>query len=251
MSFQRSGFFVAVALCLSLVGATGSSVNGAEPVKVVMIGDSTMASYPKPPEDRPDLTGWGQVFGEFFNENVKFLNHASSGRSSKSFIAEGRWTKALADKPNFVFIQFGHNDSPGKGDRSTDPNGDFRDNLKKYIAESREIGAKPILVTPVAVRSLTNGKINNARLEPYVVATIAVGEETKTPVIDLNAASIELFEKIGDPAGEDLNPKKTDLSHFSRKGATAVAELVAVRLPGAEPELAKFLAKPASTKVSP
>ena len=113
----------------------------APPIRIVVIGDSTVASYPKPPKDRPDLTGWGQVFGEYFGPNVKVLNHAKSGRSSKSFQKEGLWKKALEEKPDYVFIQFGHNDCPGKGDRTTDPKTDFRDYLRKYIEDSRKAGA--------------------------------------------------------------------------------------------------------------
>src|SRR5204862_3062889 len=122
------------------------------------VGDSTMASYAKPPADRPTLTGWGQVFGLYLNESVQILNHAASGRSSKSFLREGRWDPVLAEKPDFVFIQFGHNDQPGKGDRTTDPNGDFQDNLRKYIDDARAVGCVPILVRPVARRTFDNGR---------------------------------------------------------------------------------------------
>src|SRR5687768_13828576 len=62
-----------------------------KPIKIALIGDSTVSTYTKPPADRPDLTGWGQVFGEFFTDRVTVLNHASSGRSSKSFRRENRW----------------------------------------------------------------------------------------------------------------------------------------------------------------
>lgn len=73
-----------------------SGAIAAEPekkIRIVMVGDSTMASYPKPPAERPDLTGWGQVFGEYFSDRVEIVNHAASGRSLKSFVAEGRWKK--------------------------------------------------------------------------------------------------------------------------------------------------------------
>src|SRR6478609_4304421 len=70
-------------------------------IRIAMVGDSTMASYPNPPKDRPDLHGWGQVFGEFFGPRVTILNHAASGRSTKSFMAEGRWQKVLDAKPDY------------------------------------------------------------------------------------------------------------------------------------------------------
>ena len=103
-------------------------------LKIVMVGDSTMSSYPNPPKDRPDLTGWGQVFGERFTAAVTVDNHAASGRSTKSFVKEGRWAKALAAKPDFVVIQFGHNDQK---DPTLTPEEGFRDQLRQYIDETK------------------------------------------------------------------------------------------------------------------
>lgn len=209
-------------------------------IRVALIGDSTVASYAKPPKDRPDLTGWGQVFGELFQDQVTVLNHAVSGRSSKSFLREGRWPKVLADRPNYVFIQFGHNDQPGKGDRATDANGDFQDNLKKYIREAREIDAKPILVTPVARRTFEDGKPVTT-LAPYAEAMKQVGRETQTPVIDLHASSLKLYGDLGDQGSADLSASAADRTHFSRKGGRAMARLVGQELPAVLPELAKLL----------
>ncbi len=215
------------------------------PLRIVLIGDSTMASYAKPPADRPDLTGWGQVFGEQFASGVEVLNHARSGRSSKSFLREGRWKVVLQAKPDYVFIQFGHNDQPGKGDRATEADGEFKDNLRLYIGESRAVGATPILVTPVARRTFRNGKPYST-LGPYADAMIAVGKESKTPVIDLHAASFDLFGKLGDKGSADLSPSKSDRTHFSRKGAIEIAKLVAQSLPQTAPTLAKL--RPAKSR---
>ena len=117
--------------------AQSAAAQETEPIRILMIGDSTMADYPKPPADRPDLTGWGQVFAERFTDRVVVINKARSGRSSKSFLAEGLWDDALKTKADYVFIQFGHNDQPGKDDRTTDPDGDYRDNLKRYLDDAR------------------------------------------------------------------------------------------------------------------
>ncbi len=68
------------------------------PLRIALVGDSTVASYPTPPGDRPSLTGWGQVFDEFLSDRVTVLNHAVSGHSSKSFIREGLWQKTLTDR---------------------------------------------------------------------------------------------------------------------------------------------------------
>jgi len=231
-----------IVVVIAFVGPSPAADNipAAKAVRIVLVSDSTVASYPNPPKDRPDLTGWGQVFGEFFTDRVTVLNHARSGASSKSFIREGRWEKALAAKPDYVLIQFGHNDCPGKGDRSTDPNADFQDYLRKYIDQSRAAGARPILVTPVARRTFAKGKIHTT-LQPYADAMFKVGKEKDVPVIDLHAASMALFNRLGDEGSADLSPSAPDRSHFSRKGALAVARLVAKALPAAVPELRPYM----------
>lgn len=195
-------------------------------LRVAIIGDSTVASYSNPPANRPALTGWGQVFGEFFDRGITVLNHAKSGRSSKSFLREGLWGKALAERPDYVIIQFGHNDCPGKGDRETNPSTDFRDYLRRYIADTRRIGARPVLVTPMTRRQFRDGKIHTV-LRPYAEAMLAVGEEERVAVIDLHKTSVELFNHLEDEGSADFSPNATDRTHFSRKGALAMARIVA------------------------
>lgn len=202
-----------------------------EKIRIAIIGDSTAASYSTPRADRPLLTGWGQVFAESFNDRVTVLNHAASGRSSKSFRAEKRWEPVLKERPDFVFIQFGHNDQKGKGpERETDPETTYAENLTRYITEARDAGIRPVLVTPVARRTFENSQLITT-LTPYADAVKRVGRELNVPVIDLHAASFELFEKLGDAGSADLNPIAADRTHFSRKGALAIANLVAERVP--------------------
>jgi lysophospholipase L1-like esterase len=208
-------------------------------VRIAMVGDSTMASYPKPPADRPDLTGWGQVFGEFFNGDVEVLNHAASGRSTRSFIAEKRWQKVLDLKPDYVFIQFGHNDQK---DKSLDPDGGFAEYLRRYVDEARKAGIKPVLVTPVARRTFADGKASTS-LTPYADATKKVAKEKGVPVVDLHQLALDLFDKLGDAGSADLTASKTDRTHFSRKGGLAIAGLVAKALPDAVPDLKRYLKK--------
>lgn len=214
----------------------------AEPpaIRIVVIGDSTAASYAKPPRDRPDLTGWGQVFGEFFQDQATIVNHARSGRSSKSFQAEGLWRKTLAARPDFVLIQFGHNDCPGKGDRSTDPQTDFKLYLRKYIDEARRINARPVLVTPMTRRNFQSGQIRST-LRPYAEAMIEVAKEKKAPVVDLHLASVQLFNQLGDAGSANLSASATDRTHFSREGARVIARLIVERLPAVEPRLKPYL----------
>lgn len=229
--------FVALVLCCDHLRAENpASDPTTERVTILLIGDSTMASYAKPPADRPTLTGWGQVFGEFLSDRVEVVNKARSGRSSKSFLAEGAWKDALETSADYVFIQFGHNDQPGKGDRTTDPEGDYRNYLKRYIADARAAGMRPILVTPVARRTYVDGKLHST-LGPYVNAVKAVGIAEQVPVIDLHQASLDLFETLGDEKSADLSASAGDRTHFSRKGARAIAQLVADRLPDTLPKL--------------
>ncbi len=213
------------------------------PIKVALIGDSTVASYPKPPAHRPTLTGWGQVFGLYFRDCVEIKNQAVSGRSSKSFLKEGRWEPVLAEKPNYIFIQFGHNDQPGKGDRTTDPNGEFQDNLRKYIDDARKIGSVPVLVTPVARRVFENGHALTT-LTPYVDAMHRVAKEKSVAIVDLHAASFRLYDEKGDEATAYFSPSADDRSHFSRRGAIEIARLVASPLPAAVPALQLYMHHP-------
>src|SRR5689334_17809940 len=88
---------------------TGPTTHAARPpLRLVIVGDSTVCDYPK---SRPDR-GWGMFVGERFKDGaVQVINLAASGRSTKTFIQEGRWKKALDETPDYVLIQFGHNDS--------------------------------------------------------------------------------------------------------------------------------------------
>ena len=233
---------VALLLLLSGQPAWAEEPPIAKPIRIALIGDSTVASYDKPPADRPDLTGWGQVFGELFDDSVEIRNFALSGRSSKSFVREGHWAKVLEAKPDYIFIQFGHNDEPGKGDRTTDPAGDYQDYLRQYIDEARSAGAVPVLVTPVARRTFESGKFVTT-LTPYADAMKKVGREKHAPVIDLLSASMGLFSRLGDEGSTDLSAAPTDRSHFSRKGAREVAGLVANGLQRAVPELTSRLSE--------
>ncbi|WP_417386594.1 rhamnogalacturonan acetylesterase [Gimesia sp.] len=224
-----------------------SPVQAAPPIRIQLIGDSTVATYNKPPKDRPDMTGWGQIFGEYFTNDVTIFNRAASGRSSSSFIREGRWKKALEEKPDYLFIQFGHNDCPGKGDRETDPATTYQQYLKQYIDEARAANIKPILVTPMTRRRFENGQIWTI-LRPYADAMIKVGKEKNVPVIDLHKKSVALFNQLGDAGSSDFSPSESDRTHFSRKGALEIARLVAEEIPTTVPELKPYLKQPTPKK---
>jgi lysophospholipase L1-like esterase len=207
-------------------------------VCLAIIGDSTVCEYPATNVCR----GWGMFVQGYFRDSVRVINLARSGRSTKSFIKEGSWQKTLDAKPDFVLIQFGHNDShsPGKPE-STDAATDYRQYLRRYIQESRAAGATPILVTPMHRRTFApDGRLDD-NLKPYADAMKAVAAETKAPVIDLHAKSGEMFQRLGEKGSAEFANQAGDRTHFNDKGAKAMAELVMKELPVAEPALKPFL----------
>jgi lysophospholipase L1-like esterase len=208
------------------------------PVRVVVIGDSTVQTYP--PES--PVKGWGQYIGGYFTGKVEVVNLALSGRSTKTFIGEGRWEKALAARGGWYIIQFGHNDSHEKGKpESTDAATDFRDNLRKYVDDARGIGAKVVLVTPMHRRTFKpDGNLADI-LGQYAEAVKAVGKEKGVPVIDLHAASGKVFLDLGDAGSADLSCNASDRTHFSEKGARLMAGLVAGGIGKEAPKLGKYL----------
>jgi lysophospholipase L1-like esterase len=211
----------------------------AEPLKVALAGDSTVASVPKPPKERPDLAGWGQMLGEFLPK-ATVVNHARSGTSTKSFRDLGLWDRLLKEKADWVLIQFGHNDQKDDPKRGTDAATTYRENLKTFIREVRAGGGRPVLVTSVARRVYEQGKLTTS-LTPYVEAAKAVGAEMQVPVIDLHRASFALFEQLGEKFCQLYGPGEQDKSHFSREGARMMARLVAEGLEREVPELRAHL----------
>ena len=178
--------------------------------------------------------------GHFKIGKVKVDNRALNGRSTKSFIAEGKW-QALIDavrKGDFVFIQFGHNDqSKDKGERYTPPD-DFKRNLTRFVDEVRAKGATPVLMTPVVRRRFdNNGKFYDTHGD-YPGYTRAVAEKSKVPLIDMQRESEAVIVKYGVEGskrlflqlkpGEHANYPNgiEDNTHFSPLGAEEMAKLV-------------------------
>lgn len=122
-------------------------------VTIFMIGDSTMAN--KDTSGGKQERGWGMMLQECFDENIRVDNHAVNGRSSLSFINEGRWDRVLEKlRPgDYVVIQFGHNDEKPKPDRNTEPGSTFDANLEKFVRETRERGGIPIMMNAVVRRN--------------------------------------------------------------------------------------------------
>ncbi len=204
-----------------------------------LIGDSTMAD--KPLEGNPER-GWGQALPLFFDGRITIFNHAANGRSSRSFLDEGRWAAVLDRlKPgDYVFIQFGHNDEKQEDPaRYADPQSAFPRNLELFIREARSKGATPVLLTPVMRRRFDKAGRFYDTHGKYPDAVRSVAAEQKTALIDLHALTEKLIAGMGEedskrlflwiPPGRHIScPEgRQDDTHFSEFGAVRVAGLVA------------------------
>jgi lysophospholipase L1-like esterase len=216
----------------ALLGA-GFPMPQAKAPRVHLAGDSTMADKPVDPPN-PEF-GWGQVLPRFFKDPAMIVNHAANGRSTRSFIAEGRWQKLLdALQPgDWVIIQFAHNDE------KIFPNarGEFQANLRRFVSDVREKKANPILATPCARRSWdTAGKLVDTHAD-YPEALRAVALESSTPLLDMTRLTMSLEEGHGVdgskrlhlwiPAGVYARQPNgyEDNTHYSAYGAERVAAL--------------------------
>jgi lysophospholipase L1-like esterase len=215
---------------------TGSVV--LEGPTIFLIGDSTMAE--KPLIGNPER-GWGMAFPAFLKEGVRLENHAKNGRSTKSFIREGRWDSVLrVMKPgDYVLIQFGHNDAKVTDtSRYAAPRVGYRQNLLRFVREAREKGGIPILLTPVTRRRFSEGKVVDSHAEYSAVAK-EVGREESLPVIDVDSLSMDLLAAAGEEESKGLylylragvlsrlDTGRIDNTHFNSRGARAIAALVA------------------------
>ena len=205
-------------------------------MRIYVCGDSTAASY-NPEETR--MVGWGQLLGDFL-PGVTVVNLSMAGRSTKTFLAEGRLEPAgQADPGDLVLIQFAHNDeNEKKPERYTAPWTEFTDNLKYFIRFAREHGAVPVLLTPICMRVWQDGKLQPTHGE-YPAAMRAVAEETDVPLIDLYTESFRIVEAMGEEGskalfmhfapGEDpaYPDGSEDNAHMKRAGAERFAEAAA------------------------
>ena len=230
-------FFAAI-LSLGLI----TSAHCASPVTIHLAGDSTMSI--KRDEKRPE-TGWGEFLAQQFRPGTVIVdNRAMNGRSTRTFIEEGRWDALLeATKPgDVVLIQFGHNDqSVEKPDRYTPP-ADYARNLQRFVADVRAKDATPVLLTPVARRRFDEeGRVVASHGEyPDLVRMLAAREHVA--LIDMERRSTAVLQETGAEGskalflwlapGEQSNYPQgvQDNTHFSPKGALRMAHEFAAAL---------------------
>lgn len=219
---------------------------------VYIIGDSTAAN--KQANAFPE-TGWGMELQPFFDAEVKIDNRALNGRSTKSFINEKRWELILTTLKagDYVLIEFGHNDEkidkPAVGTSLSE----YKDNLIKYVVETQEKKAYPILMTPIMRRSFKNGVFSDTHLGyPDVVRKLA--DSLNVPLIDMHRKTEKLIVKLGDlpsvklfnhvDSGHVNYPNgKIDNTHLSPEGAKVIAGLVAEGIKETKIGLAKHLVR--------
>ncbi|AIQ47320.1 hypothetical protein R70723_16570 [Paenibacillus sp. FSL R7-0273] len=232
-------------------------------VTLYMAGDSTMQSYSsiQAPQE-----GWGQQFGRYFANGVVVQNDAIGGRSSKSFMVDGRLDSILQRiKPgDYFFISFGHNDaSAGIPERYASPE-DYKTYLARYVNGARQRGAEPVLLTPVGRRDFnTVTQEFNVSFPEYVKAAKEVAEELNVKLIDLSQLSIAFYDKIGLSASEKVflyaNPGEFpkypngvgDNTHFSSYGAQVIAALVAGAVKEMELGISPYVIDPDITEPEP
>ena len=210
--------------------------------RLLIAGDSTAQGYG---QERYPQSGWGQYLACGLVSEAQVLNRAKAARSTRTFIAEGRWDQLMAEsRPgDTVLIQFGHNDAArNKPERFADPATTFRDNLLRMVWETRGRQAVPVLVTPVIRRSIWEDGKAHADFAEWSAVTRAVAAQTGTALIDLEASSRTLVDSFGPeparalylhsaPGAWPAFPKGIDDdTHFSEIGARRMAGLIAAGL---------------------
>ncbi|WP_291591078.1 pectinesterase family protein [Bacteroides sp.] len=272
MKTQRNKTLLLLAAALILFSAFRADKSV---ITIFMIGDSTMANK-KIDGGNPER-GWGMVLPGFFSEDIKIDNHAANGRSSKSFISEGRWEKVISKvkKGDYVFIQFGHNDEKADSTRHTTPGTTFDENLRRYVNETRAKGGIPVLFNSIVRRNFVQPKdasiTKDVRRTPgekehpkegtvlfdthgaYLDSPRNVAKELGVTFIDMNKITHDLVQELGpveskklfmfvEPNQVPAFPKgREDNTHLNIYGARTIAGLAVDAIGKAIPELAKYI----------
>ena len=266
-----------LAVLMVLVLLCTSAINQ-KTTTIFIIGDSTAAK--KDLSKGSPERGWGMALQCYFDEAfIRVDNHAVNGRSSKSFIGEGRWKQVL-DKlqpGDYVVIQFGHNDEKPGETRHTDPGSTFDYTLAKYVRETREKGGIPILMNPVVRRNFAQKQVSSvgddeslrnttfkdgANVQEgdslvdthglYAVAPRDVAQRMNCLFVDANKITHDLEQSLGVEKSKKLHmwykpgehpalPKgRQDNTHYNIYGAHQVAKLLADALCEEIPLLSKY-----------
>ena len=198
--------------------------------KVFYIGDSTVQlnkidTYPQ--------TGMSQVLYLYLADHVQVVPHGKNGRSTKSFLEEGRFlaVQAAMREGDFLLIQFGHNDEKPDEQRHTDPFGSYQENLRFFIREARAAGAYPVLITPIARRLFDEqGNFCPGSHGDYPEAMRQLGIQENVPVADLTALTEKYIAELGDEASKPLFVWPVDNTHLKPEGAIKMVSFLCGQL---------------------
>ena len=210
---------------------------GIDYTNIYLVGDSVTKEYDSA---AAPMTGWGQKFAQFLPDTALVHNHAESGRSTKSFIAEGRFDTILRSigKNDILLVNMGHNDQSTDPARMTDLKG-YKENLKTYIDGAKGRGAIPVLISPVERRRFDNDGHAVVTLLDRAQAMKEVAESEGVCFIDVQAATLKWWDYLGIEgtkkmfnhleAGESPNYPNgvQDDTHLNTNGATKIAQLIA------------------------
>ncbi|MDT0645143.1 rhamnogalacturonan acetylesterase [Zunongwangia sp. F260] len=230
------------------------AISAQEKPTLYLIGDSTMSDK-KDPEENPEH-GWGQMLPELMTSEINIENHAVNGRSTRSFIAEGRWEdiKNKLEPGDYVFIQFGHNDQKVKDPtRYTNPFTQYRANLEKFVEETKEKEANPLLLSSIVRRNFNEEGVLVDTHGEYPLVTRMVAKDLQVPFIDMQLLTEQLEIKYGpedsknlhlhlEPGEDSYEPNgMEDDTHLSEIGATIVASLALQEIAKRDLELKEFI----------
>lgn len=271
ISLKKWGRGIYSCLFLAFIAFVAMSFKADKTHTIFMVGDSTMAN--KDISGDKQERGWGMMLMNYFDDGIIVDNHAVNGRSSKSFIDEGRWDKVMEKilPGDYVIIQFGHNDEKADPKRHTDPGTTFDDNLRRFVNDTRLKGGIPILMSSVVRRNFSGSKTAVADDDlrdnsskglkegsvlidthgKYLLSPKNVARETGCIFIDANKITHDLEQSLGVEGSKRLHmifkpgetpsePKgKQDNTHYCIYGANVVASLLADEICREVPELAR------------
>lgn len=220
-----------------------SYILAADKTKTIFIAGDSTAAERDTSNNNPER-GWGQMLQDYFNKNFVVVdNHATGGRSSKSFIDEGRWDAILEkmQKGDYAIIQFGHNDGVDD-DRHTDANTTFLEYLTKYAQDTIEHGGIPILMSPVSRRWWKNGVLVDGHGD-YRYGAEKVAKALNVHFVDACTITYKVIQDAGDEGSKKyfmVSEGKDDNTHYTILGATKTANLLAEAMVKEIPELAEY-----------